>query len=36
MEEKQKQKKNARKKKNGIWFNDTTTIENFHKKQHPN
>lgn len=29
MEDKQKQKKNARKKKNGIWFNDTTTIENF-------
>lgn len=29
MEKKQKQKKNARKKKNGIWFNDTTTIENF-------
>ena len=29
MNEKEKQKKNTKKKKNGIWFNDTTAIENF-------
>ena len=28
-DDKLKNKKNKRKKKNGIWFNDTATIENF-------